>query len=330
MLTARARSQVVVGRVTTTRDDALDSSVHDDRTAAVLGIALGVAFTTCFATGLLSHLIQHPPSWFEWTSRPAGLYRITQGVHVATGLASIPLLFAKLWSVYPRLFQWPPVKGIAHAVERLMLVPLVCGSVFMLFSGASNVFRWYPWQFFFPRAHYWAAWITIGALVAHIGAKVHVTRAALSRTPNPGAHVVRTSPAPGSLGRRGFIGAAAAGAGLITLTTVGQTVGPLARLAVFAPRDLSLGPQGLPVNQAAVEAGVIDAAQSAAYRLRVTGAVPRPIELTLAQVEAMPRREAQLPIACVEGWSKSAHWRGIPVQDVLAAAGVPADRAVEV
>ena len=97
------------------------------KTAAVLGIALGISFTVCFCTGLLSHLIQHPPGWFLWPSRPAGFYRITQGLHVATGIAAIPLLLAKLWTVFPRLFLWPPVENVAHALERLSLLPLVGG-----------------------------------------------------------------------------------------------------------------------------------------------------------------------------------------------------------
>ena len=103
------------------------SALHETRNAAVLGIALGVSFGTCFLTGLLSHLIQHPPSWFEWPSRPAGLYRITQGVHVTTGFASIPILLAKLWTVFPRFWTWPPFRNVAHAVERITLVPLVAG-----------------------------------------------------------------------------------------------------------------------------------------------------------------------------------------------------------
>lgn len=35
----------------------------------------------------------------------------------------------------------------------------------------------------------------------------------------------------------------------------------------------------------------------------------------------MPMREATLPIACVEGWSASARWRGVALRDVLARAG---------
>ncbi|HZD80066.1 MAG TPA: molybdopterin-binding protein, partial [Actinomycetota bacterium] len=72
-------------RVGPFRAGAFRSRLHSERNAAWLGIALGVAFTTCFLTGLLSHLIQHPPSWFLWPTRPAGTYRVTQGIHIVTG-----------------------------------------------------------------------------------------------------------------------------------------------------------------------------------------------------------------------------------------------------
>src|SRR5207302_9695890 len=71
------------------------SPVHDERVAARLGVALGVTFTVCFLTGMYSHLAQHPSFGFTLPARPVGLYRFTQGLHVATGIASIPLLFAK-------------------------------------------------------------------------------------------------------------------------------------------------------------------------------------------------------------------------------------------
>jgi hypothetical protein len=76
--------------------DRYGSDLHEVRSAAWLGVALGAAFGVCFATGVWSHLAQHPPGWFTYPVRPAGLYRITQGVHVATGTAAIPLLLAKL------------------------------------------------------------------------------------------------------------------------------------------------------------------------------------------------------------------------------------------
>ena len=49
---------------------------------------------------------------------PAWLYAFTQGLHVVSGFAVIPILLAKLWSVMPRLFEWPPVRCVAHALDR--------------------------------------------------------------------------------------------------------------------------------------------------------------------------------------------------------------------
>ena len=69
------------------------SALHDERTAAILGIALGASLVVSFLTGLESHLVQQPPSWFEWPSRPAGLYRVTQGLHVVTVKPGTPFGF---------------------------------------------------------------------------------------------------------------------------------------------------------------------------------------------------------------------------------------------
>jgi DMSO/TMAO reductase YedYZ molybdopterin-dependent catalytic subunit len=297
--------------------------LHDPRVASILGIALGVTFSVCFVTGLLSHLIQQPPSWFEWPSRPAGLYRITQGLHVATGLAAIPLLLAKLWSVYPRLWTWPPIEDLTHLVERAALLPLVAGSIFMLFTGLADIGLWYPWRFFFPAGHYWGAWITMGALVVHVGAKAPIVRRELSTR----SLDVLDRPGEG-LTRRGFLAVVAATSGLITLTTIGQTFRPLNFLGVLAPRRPDVGPQGFPVNKSAAGAGVIENARDPAYRLSVGGRVARSLSLSLADLRALPQHEATLPIACVEGWSASARWRGVRVRDLLELAGASGDATV--
>lgn len=299
------------------------SDLHEPRTAAWLGVALGVMFGLCFATGVWSHLAQDPPGWFTYPARPAGLYRVTQGVHVVTGTATIPLLLAKLWVVHPHLLAWPPVRSLLHAVERLALLPLVGGSLFLLVSGTANVARWYPWGFFFPLAHFWAAWITIGALIVHVGAKAAAARDALRRSPTePG--LVRAGPGD----RRAFLGGVAAAAGALVVATAGGTLSALDPLSVLAQRRPGVGPQGLPVNKTAVGARVVDAATDPRYRLVVEGAVDRPIELSLADLRGLPHHEATLPIACVEGWSASARWRGVRVRDLLAMAG--ADPGAEV
>lgn len=308
------------------------SSLHDTRLAALLGSVLGVTFTICFLTGLLSHLIQHPPGWFDWTTRPAGTYRITQGVHVATGLATIPLVLAKLWVVAPRFWAWPPAPNVAKGVERIMLFPLVAGAVFLLLSGTLDTFGWYPWAFSFPIAHYWASIIFMGGLVAHIGSKYAVTWAALRRGERGGGELAGDAPVGD---RRRFLGGVAFATLAITVATVGQTLRPLRAISTLAPRDPAAGPQGFPVNKSATSAGVIDGDGNTDERiddfhLDISGKVGKELSLNLAELQAMTQRTATLPIACVEGWSASATWRGVPLRDLLDRAGVGDFDSVEI
>ena len=165
------------------REGAFQSRLHDIGNAAWLGTLLGVGFTVCMVTGLYSHLLQHQPDWLVVPSRPVDLYRWSQGTHVTTGLACVPLLLAKLWVVYPRLFAWPPARDVGHAVRRGSLLLLVGGAVFQLSTGVANVAKWYPFGFSFTVTHYWVGWITIGALLLHIAA--HGTQAwAALRSPS--------------------------------------------------------------------------------------------------------------------------------------------------
>jgi DMSO/TMAO reductase YedYZ molybdopterin-dependent catalytic subunit len=299
------------------RDGAFPSPLRSTRLTSLVGTALGVAFGVCFVTGLLSHLIQHPPGWFWWPARPVGLYRVTQGVHVATGLASVPLLGVKLWSVYPRLFAWPPVRSIAHAAERAGVAVLVAAALFQVISGILNIARWYrPMPFFFTAGHYWVAWLVAGAVLVHLGVQLPATRAGLRRSTG-------TRPPAGGLSRRELLAGVAAASAVITATTVGQTVRPLAGLGLLAPRRPGVGPQGLPVNKTAVAAGVV---ADSGYRLVLAGPAG-PASLDLAALNAMPQHNATLPIACVEGWSAEATWGGVRLRDLVTLAGGDPDRA---
>jgi DMSO/TMAO reductase YedYZ molybdopterin-dependent catalytic subunit len=289
-----------------------------------LGLALGVAFGVCFLTGLLSHLIQHPPGWFWWPSRPVWLYQLTQGTHVATGLATLPLLGAKLWSVYPRLFTWPPLRTVAHAAERAGVAVLVAAALFQVVGGLLNISRWYaPMPFFFTTGHYWGAWLAIGALLVHIAVQLPTVRSALTRT----RERVPSPPAATGLTRRGLLTATATAAGLVTLVTAGQTVRPLSRLALLAPRRPDIGPQGIPVNKSATAAGI--GTVDPAYRLIVTGR-DRELALDLAALNALPQHTVELPIACVEGWSATATWTGVRLRDLIARTGADPRRATVV
>ncbi|MDG4840106.1 molybdopterin-dependent oxidoreductase [Micromonospora sp. WMMD967] len=294
---------------------------HSPLVAARLGLWLGVAFGLCFVTGVLSHYIQHPPGWFTWPSRPVNLYRITQGIHVLSGIAAIPLLLAKLWSVYPRLFVRPPVRHpirlSAHALERISVLVLVCAAFFELVTGLFNVAQSYPWGFFFPAAHYAVAWLLAGGVLLHIAVKLPIARAALS-TP------LRRDDSDSS-GRRAFLRTSAGVAGVAVLATAGVTVPWLRRVSPLAWRSAT-GPQGIPINRTAAAAHITVPAD---WRLEIVWTGGRNA-FSLAELAALPQRTAHLPIACVEGWSASADWTGVPVVDLLRLVGAPTDRAVRI
>ncbi|MFI5797743.1 molybdopterin-dependent oxidoreductase [Streptomyces sp. NPDC051677] len=299
--------------------------LHDARTATSLGRWLGLAFAVCFVTGLVSHVMQHPPGWLadDLPSRPSWGYRFTQGLHVASGIAAVPLLAAKLWTVYPRLFEWPVLRSVRHALERLSVAVLVAGAVFELVTGLLNTAQWYPWPFSFVPVHYAVAWLVVGALVLHVAVKAPEIRAHWSRR-SPGTLALPAEDAPD---RRSLLAAVGAAVGAVTLTTVGQSFTPLKDLDLLAPRHPDHGPQSLPVNRTAAAAGVARVTAEN-YRLVVSG--PRPYTLTLDELRALPQREVELPIACVEGWSRSARWTGVRVADLLERAGAPRDARVRV
>ena len=117
------------------------------------------------------------------------------------------LLSAKLWSVYPKLFTWPPVRDLVHALERLSVL-----------AGPTSG-----------------------------------RRACRSTTPpsSPACTWWRPTPATGSRVR---------------------------------------GPTGT-------------------------------LSLSLADLAALPQTTVELPIACVEGWSATAHWTGVRVRDLIARVG---------
>jgi Oxidoreductase molybdopterin binding domain len=303
---------------------------HDARTARLVGTATGLALLCCLVTGLISHLQQHPVSWFDLPSRPVWGYQVTQGLHVISGIALVPLVLAKLWVVFPRLFGWPPVRSLGHAAERALIAPLVAGTLFELTSGLLNIVQWYPWRFFFPRAHWAVAWIVAGAVGVHVAVKAPVGRRPRPAAPDdvagagdaegPGAPAEPDLP---TASRRAVLAAAGTAAVAVTLATAGQTVPALRGISVLAPRRPQGAPGGVPINRTATDAGVRAAATDPGWRLVVAG--PHPVTLSLADLAGLPQHEASLPIACVEGWSATARWAGVRLRDVLDLAHLPPD-----
>ncbi|MEV1011567.1 molybdopterin-dependent oxidoreductase [Streptomyces sp. NPDC049881] len=293
--------------------------LHDARTATAVGRWLGAGVVVCFVTGLISHGLQTPPDWLmpHLPTRPVQGYRVSQGLHVATGIALVPLLLVKLWAVRPKLFAWPPVRSVRHAAERASVAVLVSAALLEVFLGLVNTAQWYPWPFPFRPVHWALAWVLVGATLLHVAVKA----------PDIAAHWRRQPADPLGPDRRSLLLGTGAAVGVVTLTTAGQSFPPLRRLTLLAPRRPDASAQGVPVNRTAAEAGLAGLV-AAEWRLEVVG--PRPFVLTLAGLNELPQHTARLPIACVEGWSASADWTGVRVRDLLERAGAPAGASVRV
>jgi hypothetical protein len=304
------------------RPGAFRSAVHQPRTAVIIGRWLGSAIIICFTTGLLSHYLQEPVSWMSFPTRPIWWYRLTQGTHVATGIAAIPLLLAKLWTVYPNLFQWPPIRSVAHAAERASIAVFVSATLTQLVIGLFNTIGWYAWKFPFRQTHFWLAWIIVGSLLVHIAAKLPTIRENWWQVPFVAAQQRGWS-------RRTFLGAVTAAVAAAAVTTVGQSFTPLKRLDLLAPRKPHVGPQGLPINKTAAQAGVTESAFSPDWRLQLVNG-PRTTTLTLAELNALPQHTVELPISCVEGWSQNATWSGVRIRDLLELISAPASSTLHV
>lgn len=304
--------------------------LHAPQVTSRVGLWLGISFGICFLTGFWSHLQQTTPGWLAIPPSPAGLYRVTQGLHIITGTIAVPLLLVKLWSVFPRLFIRPPTrlgKPLAvHLLERASIAALISAGIFQLVSGLLNIVQWYPWDFSFRATHYAVAWVAIGSLLVHIAVKLPVIREALGApvdAPNT-SQPADSSPADSThgLSRRALLRTTWAAAGLAALLTAGQTVPWLRKVSVFAVRT-GEGPQGVPINRTARAAGVLGTADAPGWELELTYR-GRSTTLTRQDLEGMRQTSSELPIACVEGWSASGRWSGVAMRDLVESVGAPA------
>ncbi|WP_158018876.1 molybdopterin-dependent oxidoreductase [Mycobacterium basiliense] len=328
---------------------------------SVFGLVLLVTLPIVTLTGLLSYVAYAPQfgqaipgdvGWlrlpsFAWPTRPSWLYRLTQGVHVGLGLVIIPVVLAKLWSVIPKLFVWPPARSIAQLLERLSLLMLVGGVLFEIVTGVLNIQYDYIFGFSFYTGHYFGAWVFIAGFLLHIVVKIphmitglrslslrEVLRTNVTDThpePPDATGLVAADPAEPTMSRRGSLALVGSGVLLIAALTVGQTLGGATRnLALLLPRGRSARAGGdFPVNKTAATAGITPDSVGAGWRLLLRGG-PAQVDLDRAALAALPQHTARLPIACVEGWSTVQTWGGVRLTDLARMAGVPQPRSARV
>lgn len=339
------------------RPDFWRSPLRGPWLTSVFGAVLLVGIPIMALTGLLSYMAYNPNlgnndltsdsgitgAFFAWPTRPSWLYRLNQGTHVTLGFVLVPIVLAKLWSVMPKLFSWPPVRSASHLIERLSLALLVGGIVFELISGIINVQYWYVVPAGFYTAHLYGAYILTGAFVAHVAVKFPTLRRSLRtrslrqelRTGvtdtgpediDDDTGLVSTDPQPATMSRRGALGLVGAGSGLLFVLIAGQNLGGvLRRVALLAPRGRQneAGPNGFQVNKPAAERGITEDMTGSSWRLEVAG---RDASMMFSREDllALPQHEAHLAIACVEGWSTGTQtWRGIRLRDLASMVDAP-------
>lgn len=294
------------------------SRLRSATVAARVGLWLGVSFGICFLTGLLSHYAQNPVQPIPFPASPSWGYRLTQGLHVVSGTAAVPLLLVKLWSVFPRLFIRPPKELralVVEGLERASIGVLVASAIFQLATGLANSAQWYPWAFSFRTTHYAMAWVAIGALVVHVAVKLPVIRGALKGDLDDTTYDRESADRETPMSRRGLLWTTWVAAGVAVLATAGGTVPFLRKVSVLSVRSGD-GPGGIPINRSAQAAGVTATALSSSYALSVRSG-DREVTLARAELLGMTQRTVDLPIACVEGWSADGRWTGVRVRDLL-------------
>ena len=295
---------------------------------SVFAVVLLVTLPVVTLTGLLSYVAygsQARPTdvgWlhlplFDWPTDPSWLFRLNQGIHVVLGLVLIPIVLAKLWSVVPRLFAWPPARSVAEVLERMSLLMLVGGVLFELVTGVLNIQYDYVFGFSFYTAHYYGAWVFIVGFVSHVILKLprmieslrsrsfrEVLRTRLADTrpePRDEDGLVAVDPASPTISRRGALAMVGGGSVMIFALTAGQTIGGFARpLAVLLPRgrDSGDGPNDFPINRTADAAGISPAATGEQWRLTLSGGADD-VELDRAALLALPstRPSCRLPVS---------------------------------
>ncbi|WEO78163.1 molybdopterin-dependent oxidoreductase [Cryobacterium sp. SO2] len=314
--------------------------------ATVIGRLLGLAFLLCFGTGLYSHFLQQPLPWMTFPTRPAGLYQLTQGTHIVTGIACFPLLLAKLYVVFPQLFQYPPVTSFVNFFERASIALFVGASLVEITIGLLNTYQWYPFPFPFKQVHFALSFVIIGSLLVHIGVKLPLIAAHWRSAPTPGpeerhpvdtvtaevpteglprtrgltgrllSYIDATPNLPARTSRRGFLTTVALAVAAVVGLTAGQTFAPLDAINVFGPRKKGVGQQGVPVNRTSAQAKVATTALASDWVLTVaSGGTER--SFTRTELLALPQTDVDLPISCVEGWSQMASWRGVRLRDLI-------------
>jgi len=268
----------------------------------VFSLVLLIGIPIEFVTGLISYAAYNPrfssndPNpkhglfglyLFDWLTSPTWIYRLTEGIHVILGLALVPVVLAKLWSVIPKLFAWPSWRSVAQILERVSLILVVGGVVFEMTTGILDID--YLATINFYSAHFFGAWAFIAGFVVHTCVKFGdmlsalrsrrlrtELRTGLADTQPEGVDdgLVPLEPAAPTISRRGVLALVGGTSLVVFLLTAGDTIGGfMRRFALFGTHYRSSGPAGndFPVDYTAAGRQITASQTGPDWRLVLVG-----------------------------------------------------------
>lgn len=304
--------------------------VGNSRLTSMLGVVLLVLLIVQVASAVFFALLTYNVAFFNG---PA--YDIVRPVHFLVGFALMPLIGLKLASTGWR-FSHYYLRNRAYRTAgppswpaRLIAPLLIVSGISVTASGVEmwsfqNQLGW-PWT----AIHNVAAFTFVAVLVVHV--VLHIRQAnreaaddlagvpPMVQAAGDGAAPPAREPLGGVVTRRAVLGA---GLALGAALGVGASGWPWPRLGWLQPLHTGEAALDFPVMNYEGGMQVVD---TGLWRLRVTGAVATPLELTEADLLSLPAEEHTYAMNCVTGWTATRTWRGVPVGALLRMAGAHPD-----
>jgi DMSO/TMAO reductase YedYZ molybdopterin-dependent catalytic subunit len=276
---------------------------------AALDRLLAVLLAAVMATGVLTLRAGSPET--QW------LY-VLHGLLAGTLLAAAAL---KVKRSLPRALAKGRWRQLAVALPLTVLVFLSLVIALVWVAGGSYI-QIGPWTLL--------AWHGTVAWVALVLVLVHLFMRGRWRLLKPGLRRMRAAASGRRLSRRTVLTGG-------VLASVGAVVWGSAELLDrlgSAPRRFTgsrlLPAGGIPPPTTFFGEGT-PMINQASWRLRIVGAVDRPLELTLDQLQALATEERSAVLDCTGGWAMDTSWRGLSTGKLLDLAGIqPVARTVAV
>ncbi len=259
------------------------------------------------------------PSWFS--------YSFIRAIHFFVGFMLIPLIALKLASTswkaggYYAGREIYKKEGPPRWYNRL-LSPIM-GVVFLIVMWSGFV-MWYSVEYLFPipylyhsysvvQWHLWSSVFLVGLTIFHMVAHFRETfRSKRRKLAEDSANV---EPQGVLVGRRALLWSFV-GAGVALAVSAAQW--PWPRLSWLSKYHDGPGPLDYPVVTYFGGGTKVDVSK---WRLKVTGAVAKPLELSYEDILKLPMIDAYLPLQCVQGWRIERTWRGVPLKVLYEMAG---------